>query len=819
MNQEAERERKITVTSIKSAVLMFYVLAYILGYIVYLKGEDSIWYGIGLIPLELGKLHIWYPLVSSSLLAFMLAAGISVVIGYLFYLDLGSRKHFDSDTAKGSARFMSEEEIEEYNMRELAKTPEDIETYKKEYLSPCDEGITRGDESYNPADFDLMIMSKNFRRHIISDHHIGDNNILIVGGSGSGKTYNHISPNLAQMNCSCIVTDTDGGLLKTFGKAYAEHGYKVKVFSSNDMSASNAYNPFHYVNVSNVAAELDEVESGDRKKEDKSSILTLVDCFITNTTDPNASSGDEFFTKSERMLYSALISYLKEFCPDEELHNFSSILKMILSFTNSEDPSQKDNTSEIEKIMMSLPKDSLTYQNYIGYTLAPPKTRMSILISAVVRIAPFMIDEVKNVTETDQLELDRFGFEKIVLFMVPNSRSTTFNFLNALVYSQFFEVSYRIGNDRNDKFGSPRLPVPVRCYLDEFSNVGRIPNISARLSDMRKYGIGCTIILQDLSQIQLKNYEKDWREMVGNCRTIIFLAGSDPETLKYFSDKLGNQTITVEQNSIQGANVIGENKTSASLSLDSRALKSIDELATMDKKYCIVYTVGMNPLLDEKYNLSDHPRYNQLGTKEHPENNYKVREIAQYNSAYRKYMRTMARATHEMNLESLDTDIFKLTGTGKIKDVSELKTSENVYEANDGIHVQEEVEEEAYDSCFNRCMEAAIHNLNENVIVMKMENIPQKHLKDMAMQVSIMTGISKVVLFTFIEQDKDDYDIEIVGVSVDRTPEHKLTEVLDRRKNNYIKAVEVMDGEETTKLTVSYRSYDDFKKQLLSTVA
>lgn len=418
-----------------------------------------------------------------------------------------------------------------------------------------------------------------------------NNNVIVFGGSGTGKSRFFVKPNLLQANCSYVITDPSGELLETEGQFLMDQGYEVKVFNLSQMEHSCCYNPFAYV----------------RNEE---GVLTMINALIANTTAKGSSKGDPFWEKAETALLEACCYYLMERARPEE-RNFSNVLKLLRCASAVE--GQENVKSPLDIMFDDLKKrnpESIACRQYAVFKSAGGgKTAQSILISCQTRLQHFNLQAVKRLTDTDNIELGTIGDRKTALFCVIPVADTSFNFLVSMLYTQLFETLYY--HAENDKETCPglRLPVHVRFMLDEFANIGTIPEFDTKLATMRKYEISCSIILQALSQLKAR-YKDEWEVLIGNCDSFLFIGGSDATTLKYVSDKLGAGTIDVVNSSrSQGRS----SSSSRSTNKDKRELMTSDELATMDNENCVLFVRGEYPFFSKKYKLERHPNYKKSG--------------------------------------------------------------------------------------------------------------------------------------------------------------------------------------------------------------
>ena len=406
-------------------------------------------------------------------------------------------------------------------------------------------------------------------------------NTLVVGGSGSGKTRFFIKPNLLQMHSSYVLTDPKGTVLPEVGNALLKHGYRIKIFNTINFKKSMHYNPFAYVH-------------------DEKDILKLVTTLIANTKG-EGKGGDEFWEKAEKLLYSALIGYIHYEAPEEE-QNFSTLLEMINAMEVREDDEEFKNPVDLmfDELAERDP-DHFAVRQYAKYKLSAGKTAKSILVSCGARLAPFDIKELREITAYDELELDTLGDKKTALFLIMSDTDATFNFLISMVYTQLFNL---LCEKADDVYGG-RLPVHVRCLIDEAANIGQIPNLEKLMATIRSREISAALVLQAKSQLKAI-YKDNADTIIGNCDSQIFLGGSEQTTLKDLNTTLGKETIDMYNT--------GETRgTSQSYNMNYQKLghdlMSIDELAVMDGGKCIVQVRGVRPFLSSKYDLTQHPNY------------------------------------------------------------------------------------------------------------------------------------------------------------------------------------------------------------------
>lgn len=480
----------------------------------------------------------------------------ALAVKCILYLRSKNAKKFRKGIEYGSARW---------------GTPEDIKPYIDEdfynnILLTNTERLTMNSRPKNPK----------FARN---------KNVLVIGGSGSGKTRFFVKPNLMQMHSSFVVTDPKSTLLIECGKMLQKGGYKIRSLNTINFKKSMHYNPFAYI----------------RSEKD---ILKLVNVIIANTKGDGEKSGEDFWVKAERLLYCALIGYIYYEAPEEE-KNFITLLDLInASEAREDDENYKSPVDMLFNRLAEREPEHFAVKQYVKFKQAAGKTLKSILISCGARLAPFDIKELRDLMEYDELELDTLGDEKTALFVIISDTDDTFNFVVAIMYSQLFNLLC----DKADNEYGGRLPVHVRCLLDEFSNIGQIPKFEKLISTIRSREISACIILQ--AQSQLKAIYKDNADtIIGNCDTTLFLGGKEKSTLKELSETLGKETIDMYNTSETRSN---QNSYGTNYQKLGKALMSEDELSVMDGGKCILQLRGVRPFLSDKYDITKHPRYKML---------------------------------------------------------------------------------------------------------------------------------------------------------------------------------------------------------------
>ena len=420
-------------------------------------------------------------------------------------------------------------------------------------------------------------------------------NVLVVGGSGSGKTRFWLKPNLLQCHSSYVVTDPKGSIVVECGNALLKKGYKLKILNTINFSKSMHYNPFAYVH-------------------SEKDILKLVTTLMTNTKG-EGSGGDPFWEKSERLLLTALIAYLHYEAPVEE-QNFATLLEMLNTMQVLEDDEEYQNPVDLlfEELAKKKP-NSFAGRQYKLYKLAAGKTAKSILISCGARLAPFDIQELRDLTMYDELQLDTLGDKKTALFLIMSDTDSTFNFLISMVYTQLFNL---LCDKADDVYGG-KLPVHVRCLIDECANIGQIPNLEKLVATIRSREISACLVLQARSQLKAI-YKDNADTIVGNMDSQIFLGGSEPTTLKDLSEMLGKETIDSFNTSDTRGNSPSYGTTFQKM---GHELLSRDELAVLDGGKCILQLRGVRPFLSDKYDLTQHPNY-RLTSDYDPKNTFDI---------------------------------------------------------------------------------------------------------------------------------------------------------------------------------------------------
>ena len=486
----------------------------------------------------------------------LIGIGVAALIKFIVYTKGKNAKKFRQGKEYGSARWGTKKDIEPYM----------DEKFQNNILLTQTERLTMNGRPSNPK-------------------YARNKNVLVIGGSGSGKTRFYVKPNLMQMHSSYCITDPKGTIVLECGKMLEDNGYEIKILNTINFKKSMKYNPFAYI----------------RSEKD---ILKLVQTIIANTKGEGEKAGEDFWVKAEKLYYTALIGYIFYEAPREE-KNFATLLDMIDASEVREDDETYMNP--IDRLFEALEKKEPTHfavKQYKKYKLAAGKTAKSILISCGARLAPFDIHELRDLMSEDELELDTLGDRKTVLFVIISDTDDTFNFVVSIMYSQLFNL---LCDKADDVYGG-RLPIHVRCLLDEFANIGLIPKFEKLIATIRSREISASIILQ--AQSQLKAIYKDNADtIVGNCDSTLFLGGKEKTTLKELSETLGKETIdlynTSETRSNQKSFGLNYQKT-------GKELMSQDEITVMDGSKCIFQLRGVRPFLSDKFDITKHKNYRLL---------------------------------------------------------------------------------------------------------------------------------------------------------------------------------------------------------------
>ena len=503
-----------------------------------------------------------------------------------------------------------------------------------------------------------ILLTQEVRMSLNTRQHRENLNVLVIGGSGSGKSRFYVKPNIMQLNTSYVVTDPKGELLRSTGKLLEDNGYKIKVFNLIDMRNSHNYNPFAYVY--------------DRKTGElnKSYVIKMVNVLMKNTKQEGASGGDQFWDDATKALLSALAFYLLEKGADNE-KNFAWVMQLLKQAEVKEDEEDFESPLDIKfKELEAENPISMAVSYYKDFKKAAGETAKSILISCAVRLQAFNLPDVANLTHTDTLELDKIGDEKTAVFVIIPSSDVTFNFLAAMMYTQLFDTLY---DTANFKYGG-RLPVHARCLLDEFANIGTIPDFDKLLATMRSMEISANIIIQNIAQLK-KMYDKSWEILTGNCDSLLFLGGKEASTTEMISKALGKETIdVVAQNRTKGHR---NNSTSINNSIMGRELMTADELTVMPTDECILIVRAFHPFYCHKYDIEKHPNYQYLEDSD-KNNAYLIDNVKTLEMPSIAYNPDDHVEKADEDMSETDKKIMAMLEQAQMKEVSEILSETDI---------------------------------------------------------------------------------------------------------------------------------------------
>lgn len=693
---ERDRKKAAKKSALRIGGIITIVLMYLCGYAGGIMQDEHLETGQAMIMAmeRISTFHLFFPLNQLAFTGMLLSICIGAFV--IFYMHNTALKNFsyNPDKLYGDAGFRGEEDRKQYDERYVDHG---------KYIDPITKKPV---ETADPN----MIASNDTKLSINDRKTFRNNNFLILGGAGTGKSRFVIKPNLLQENCSYVVTDPSGEIIVSCGKVLSDHGYKIKIFNLSNMGHSNTYNPFNYIR-------------------DEAGVLMVIDCLIKNTTGKNE-KGDQFFTNSEKLLYSACIFYLIDFETDESRKNFSSVMDMInMSQVDENNPSSK---SELDLMFEQIDQTSLAAKYYKAFKQAAGKTLKSIIISCVVRLQSFMTPQVTRLTGSDNINLASIGDEKTILFIITPQADRTFAFLASMLYSQLFETLYHKGETQKLKTGSERLTYHVRCLMDEFANIGEIPEFPSKLSTMRKYNISATIVLQDNSQLQ-SMYKDEWRTIMANCDSTIFLGNAEPDTLKYFCEKLGNETVTAQS---RGRSYGSKSGSSQNYQQVKRETLTAEEIGRLPNDECLVFLRGERPARDKKFKYETHKNYDLTGDA-HSENNYAYDSMLIYDNQSLKGFSSIAAA----KVASMEEDI------------SEAKSAEDVFDIDpnyllDNTYFSEVEEEQNFLLLSQECI-MQIEMSSDDVQIIRFaseRNIAPRILPDLVESVKVETGLEKLII-------------------------------------------------------------------------
>ena len=675
-----------------------------------------------------------------------------------------------------TSRFATSAEV-----KKLSDWSNDIENYNK--FEDIFKTVLPG-EDYN-TDYMNIILSKNARRPVVASACLGNNNVMVVGGAGSGKSQGYVLPNILQMNSSYIVTDPSGELISATGKTLREHGYKVKIFNIANLKYSNCYNPLVYI-------------------EEDTDVDTIIEILINNTSANKEGGGgdNQFFIDAEKLLYSACIFYLKDYCNDASKKNFASVLKMINSSAVDENNSQAK--SELDLLFEKIPQSSIAAQKYKSFKQAAGRTLKSIIISCVVRLGKFMTPQLSSLTSKDDMDLSSISEEKTALFIITSQAEETYNFLAAMLYTQFFLVSYRKGEAQNAKTGRAHLPLRVHCIMDEFANIGEVPNFPSYLSTMRKYGINATMILQDPNQLKAM-YKDEWQTAVNNCSTWIYLGGNkEPETLKFWVDIMGKKTIRMQNDSYSKS---GKGGSSASVQASGRELMTISELERFPEDECIISQFGnvvKYPIKDKKAQVFDfvnktkapcHMRAEMTGILNR-ENAFNYQEMPEYFNDSSTYNTLLKAQTEALRIREK-----ALKKNAELKPEDAEKITEN-----------KETVEKNFEYYLEYAIEKVVENYNKDadISIGVYEEMQSNYLSAILKEISAQLGKAPIILFTKREFTDG---VSFVGVCLGRNEKDVIFDIISVENNPFVIKTNRMENSKLCVVIVKETNYEAFKEQ------
>lgn len=773
---EQDRKRNAKMMTLYMSIVIGVACAYLFAYGARMaeRNYTDIINGIIIACANISQGQLLFFPSAGSILGIFGGLFIGAIVYAFMTLDTQIKHTYKEDEVAGTGGFMDRKEMAEYAKEYIAPDPPPI----KDNL-PIQVDLEHDKEMYSQN----MIMSNKFCRPINSRRIIGNNNVLIVGGAGTGKSRYFIKPNVLQMNASYVITDPSGEMIKSLGKVLKDHGYKIKVFNISDMGHSNCYNPMEYIR-------------------DEAGVNMLIECLINNTTKGEAGGDNQFFVDAEKLLYSACIFYLKDFCYDDSKKNFAGVMSMInASSVNELDPTAK---SPLDELFDKLPKSSLAWKYYKAFKQAAGKTLKSIIISCVTRLQPFLTPQVANLTSTDNIELGKLGEEKTALFIITPQADRTYSFLASMLYSQLFETLYFIGEQQMVRTGSEQMNIPVRCMMDEFANIGEVPEFPSKLATMRKYNISASIVLQDIAQIEAM-YEDNWKTLVGNCSTIIFLGTQEPNTLKYFSDMLGKMTIRTRSDGINKNAKTGGGG-SQNYQNTGREVMTPDELGRLPADECIVFTQNRRPVRDKKYKYEQHPYYDQTADAD-PDLAFKYNQLSAYDNSKAGKISSLIKAASEA------ARYRRIEEKKKLEELDKKKVSGDMRQEVDRYSLGERAEKAAYKERVNDVLQRFVDLKREPFNIIKVENVPFRMMRKMVEELMARTKSQKVLLFS--EMSVNEKDNDMIGVAIDADPNTKPG--LDDLKNSMVKDMTVKGN--LAVIRINRHLYDDYRTAVLEKIS
>lgn len=730
---KSENQKKIEnrQSSKKISLIVGIISSYLFGYAGALVFTENIPFPAAFNEalLRIISFHFFFPLNRNSILGIFSGIVIAPIVYFFSTLNYDRNSHFQKDAIAGTGGFLEGEEKKEYDKNfidpgvKVEKKSEDNTNTKDEtqdeYIDGVQDPITK---KINTNASMNMIASQNMKHSINDFFTHQNNNYAIFGGAGTGKSRSIIKPNILQMNASYVITDPSGELLVSTGKVLEENGYKIKIFNLSDMTHSNCYNPLNYIR-------------------NEAGVNMMIDCFIKNTGGDDMNGDGKFFVDAEKLLYSACIFYLLYHCDDYSKKNMSTVLAMVNS--SAVDEQNPNSKSPLDQLFDGLPKNSLAWKYYKAFKQAAGRTLKSIIISCVTRLQPFMAPQVANLTSLDTIDLGSIGDEKTALFIITPQADRTYSFLASMMYAQLFETLYFKGEQQKLKTNSERLKYPVRCLMDEFANIGVIPDFPSKVSTMRKYNISVTIVLQDKAQLEAM-YEKEWRTLIANCDSIIYLGSSEIDTLKYFSEKLGNMTIT-QRNS--GRSYGARGGSNLSFQQTKREVMTAEEIGRLPNDECLVFTRGYRPARDKKYDYTKHKLYKLTADGgDEKTRAYRYNEISTYDNSKDIKINSIIKA----NIESAKFDKSMMVSDPIPADSIRIKKNsrKGYYRLQAEQAKERDVILKTIDSVYND-----YHSRKERPCFITVDHAPEDHLRLIAKGILEKYSIDSIILLTENEQN------------------------------------------------------------------
>lgn len=771
-----EEERKENIKSATQTVAMvgggIFAYAFMYAFTILHDEPGSLLDGLAKVLSRISEMQFFFIPYPAALIEGVLAG---VMLGAILYfsLSIDNQKNYAYKKGEeaGTSRFMTKAELKEYTEKYIPKDPPPI----TENLP-----VTYNDEQDRDKYSKYIILSNKYYRPLDSRELIGNISTIVIGGAGSGKSRFYIKPNVLQMNASYVITDPSGEMIYSLGRVLSDHGYKIKIFNISDMEHSNTYNPLHYIR-------------------DEAGVRMLIECLITNTTNGDGGGDNEYFVNAEKLLYSACIYYLRDFCEDESRKNFATIVDMInMSSVNEMDPTAK---SPLDELFDKLPHNSLAWKNYKAFSQAAGKVLKNIISSCVVRLNPFMVPQVRTLTRTDSLSLEKMGDEKTALFIITPQTDRTYAFLASMLYSQLFETLYHIGEDQKARTGDERLKIPVRCMMDEFANIGEVPEFPSKLATMRKYNISASVVLQDIAQIEAM-YKDNWKTLVGNCSTMVFLGTREPNTLEYFSDMLGETTIRTKS---EGRSKGSKSSSSRNYQQTGRPVMTAEELGRMPADECIVFTQNMYTVKDLKYKYEEHPYYKQTADYDKSKA-FQYKEMSIFDNTKRGNFQSLFKAFSEISRISQ-----KSPEGHEIKNANDIEVDGCAASEVGKVFFDDNNEKSIYNVSMSKCLTACLSESidNGNIAIVLVDGLNPRFLRDFSKQLVDLTSKKIVILFSSVHGAGDD---NIIRGCAFRSADDRRN-LYSAMQNKYTKKL-VSDGKYYD-IVISIDDFDDYKKAVI----